>query len=64
VVAFTKPKVAVLKPFGFVPVGSAAGIPIAAFTDLLYAGKDVNTVLREADEKMTKVIAEELQKLK
>ncbi|MDF2663746.1 MAG: hypothetical protein K0Q94_6537, partial [Paenibacillus sp.] len=46
------------------PVGSAAGIPIAAFTDLLYAGKDVNTVLREADEKMTKVIAEELQKLK
>ncbi|GAA3406007.1 ABC transporter substrate-binding protein [Paenibacillus hodogayensis] len=64
VVAFTKPKVAVLKPFGFVPVGSAAGIPIAAFTDLLYAGKDVNTVLREADEKMTKVIAEELQKIK
>ncbi|MEF3307909.1 extracellular solute-binding protein [Paenibacillus sp. GYB004] len=64
VVAFTKPKVAVLKSFGFVPVGSAAGIPIAAFTDLLYAGKDVNTVLREADEKMTKVIAEELQKIK
>jgi multiple sugar transport system substrate-binding protein len=64
VVAFTKPKVAVLKPFGFVPVGSAAGIPIAAFTDLLYAGKDVNTVLREADEKMSKVIAEELQKIK
>lgn len=64
VVAFTKPKVAVLKPFGFVPVGSAAGIPITAFTELLYSGKDVNTVLREADEKMTKVIAEELQKIK
>ncbi|MEF3311267.1 extracellular solute-binding protein [Paenibacillus sp. GYB004] len=64
VVAFTKLKVAVLKPFGFVPVGSAAGIPITAFTELLYAGKDVNTVLREADEKMEKVIAEELQKKK
>lgn len=64
VVAFTKLKVALLKPFGFVPVGSAAGIPIAAFTDLLYSGKDVNTLLREADEKMNKVIAEELQKKK
>ncbi|MEF3306832.1 ABC transporter substrate-binding protein [Paenibacillus sp. GYB003] len=64
VAAFTKLKVAVLKPFGFVPVGSAAGIPINAFTEMLYSNKDVNTVLREADEKMTKVIEEELQKLK
>jgi len=63
VVAFTKPKVAVLKPFGYVPVGSAAGIPITAFTELLYSGKDINTVLREADEKLNQVIREELQKL-
>ncbi|WP_158606615.1 extracellular solute-binding protein [Paenibacillus ginsengarvi] len=64
VAAFTKLKVAVLKPFGFVPVGSAAGIPINAFTEMLYNNKDVNTALREADEKMTQVINEELQKLK
>lgn len=64
VVAFTKLKAAVLKPFGFIPVGSAAGIPIAAFNDMLWAGKDVNTLLREADEKMAKVIADELSKTK
>jgi hypothetical protein len=55
--------VAVLKPFGYVPVGSAAGIPITAFTELLYSGKDINTVLREADEKLNQAIREELQKM-
>jgi multiple sugar transport system substrate-binding protein len=64
VVAFTKLKVAVLKPFGFVPVGSIAGLPNNAFNDVLYNGKDINTVLREYDETLSKTIADELAKQK
>lgn len=62
VAAFIKPKFALLQPFGFVPVGSAVGIPNDAFTEYLYSGKDINTLLREADEKISKVIAEALIK--
>lgn len=61
-VAFTKLKYAKAKSFGIVPTGTAAGIPIAAFNDVVFKGKDINTALREADEKMAQAIKEELSK--
>lgn len=56
VIAFTKPKLAVLQTFKNTP---AATIVNQAFDSMLYDGKDVNTALREADEKMN----QEIQKL-
>lgn len=52
VVAFTKLKLAILQPFGHLPVGTAVGIPINAHIDVLKGEKDINTALREADDKM------------
>lgn len=55
-IVFTKPKLAILQTFKNLP---AATIVNQAFDAMLYEGKDVNTVLREADEKMN----QEIQKL-
>lgn len=62
VIAFTKMKLAKLKSFGYVPTSVAAGIPIGTFTEILN-GKDINTALREADEKMALEIKEARMKL-
>ncbi|MEF3305853.1 ABC transporter substrate-binding protein [Paenibacillus sp. GYB003] len=59
VVAFTKPKLAVLQTFKNLP---AATIINQAFDSMLYEGKDVNTALREADEKMAQAIQQQLSK--
>lgn len=61
VVAFTKLKLATLKSFGYLPTGVAVGIPINAFIEVLN-GKDINSALREADEKMAQAIQEERMK--
>lgn len=61
VVAFTKLKLATLKSFGYVPTGTAVGIPINAFIEVLQ-GKDINTALREADELMRIALEEEAVK--
>ncbi|GAA3399534.1 ABC transporter substrate-binding protein [Paenibacillus hodogayensis] len=59
VIAFTKPKLAVLQTFKNLP---AATIAIQAFESMLYDGKDVNTALREADEKMNQEIQKVLSR--
>lgn len=59
VVAFTKPKLAVLQTFKNLP---AATIINQSFDSMLYEGKDVNTALREADEKMSQAIQQQLSK--
>ncbi|MFC3773410.1 ABC transporter substrate-binding protein [Paenibacillus sp. GCM10012303] len=59
VVAFTKPKLAVLQTFKNLP---AATIINQSFDAMLYEGKDVNTALREADEKMSQAIQQQLSK--
>lgn len=59
VIAFTKNKLAVIHPFGYVPVGPAITIPISAFNEVRQGLKDVNTALREADEKMNQLIEAE-----
>ncbi|TMV45501.1 extracellular solute-binding protein [Paenibacillus mesophilus] len=56
VIAFTKPKLAILQTFKNLP---AVTIINQSFDSMLYEGKDVNTALREADEKMN----QEIQKL-
>jgi multiple sugar transport system substrate-binding protein len=55
--AFTELNFAVLQTFNNTP---AASIIIQAFDSVLYNGKDINTALREADERM----AQEIEKLK
>lgn len=55
VIAFTKTKPAATETFRNIQV-----VPIvnAALTDMLYNGKDINTALREADEKMNQALQE------
>jgi multiple sugar transport system substrate-binding protein len=59
VAAYTKLKFAPLKTFNNTP---AATIVIQAFESMLYDNKDVNTALREADEKMTQEIQKQLNR--
>lgn len=59
VIAFTKPKLAILQTFKNLP---AATIVNQAFDAMLYEGKDVNTALREADDKMNQEIQKMLSK--
>lgn len=56
-VAFTKLKMAGIQPFGGVPAHTFAN---NAFNEVVYDGKDINTAMREADEKLNKAL-EELQ---
>lgn len=59
VIAFTKTKLAVISSFGYVPIQSAVSIPIGLFLEVRRGEKDINTALREADEKMNQVIEAE-----
>jgi multiple sugar transport system substrate-binding protein len=62
VVALTKLKLAVVKPFKYAFPTNPASLISASFNDLIYNGKDVNTVLREADEKLNKQIQDIVKK--
>lgn len=56
VVALTKMKLAVVKPFKYPFAPNPAELINAAFNSVLYDGKDINTALREADEKLSLAI--------
>lgn len=56
-VAFTKLKMAGIQTFGGVAAHTFAN---NAFNEIVYDGKDINTAMREADEKLNKAL-EELQ---
>lgn len=57
VIAFTTPKLAILQTFKNLP---AVSIINTAFNEVLYDNKDINTALREADEKMAQEIKDKL----
>jgi multiple sugar transport system substrate-binding protein len=52
VVALTKPNLAIVKPFKFPFETNPAGLISNAFSSVIYDQKDINTALREAEEKM------------
>ncbi|RKN76053.1 extracellular solute-binding protein [Paenibacillus ginsengarvi] len=58
VIAMTKPKLAVIQPFKYpFPAESNPAVLVSkAFQEVVTTGKDINTALREADEKLTKAI--------
>ncbi|WP_158606841.1 ABC transporter substrate-binding protein [Paenibacillus ginsengarvi] len=60
VVAMTKPKLAVIQPFKYkFPTETNPAVLVSkAFQEVVTTGKDINTALREADEKLTKAIQE------
>ncbi|MDF2715917.1 MAG: family 1 extracellular solute-binding protein [Paenibacillus sp.] len=58
-IAFTKPKLAGIQSFGGVAAYTFAN---NALDDVVYNGKDINTALREADEKLNKALEESKQK--
>ncbi|WP_176705962.1 ABC transporter substrate-binding protein [Paenibacillus hemerocallicola] len=60
-VAFTKPKMAGIQTFGGVAAHTFAN---NAFDEIVYSGKDINTAMREADEKLNKALEELKQKTK
>lgn len=57
VVAFTKLKLAVLQPFKYELSPNPAVMINQAFNEVL-GGKDINTALREVDERMNQAIQE------
>lgn len=59
VIAFTKNKLAIIPSFAYVPVQSAVTIPIELFLEVRRGEKDINTALREADERMNQLIEAE-----
>jgi multiple sugar transport system substrate-binding protein len=62
VVALTKPKLAIVKPFKFSFPQNPASMIDQAFNEVLNSGKDINTALREAEEKMNAAIQVILKK--
>ncbi|MDF2715514.1 MAG: family 1 extracellular solute-binding protein [Paenibacillus sp.] len=60
VIAMTKPKLAVIQPFKYkFPAETNPAVLVSkAFQEVVTTGKDINTALREADEKLTKAIQE------
>lgn len=54
-VAFTKPKLAGIQTFGGVAAHTFVN---NAFNEIIYDGKDINTAMREADEKLNKALEE------
>lgn len=60
-VAFTKPNMKGIQTFGGVAAHTFAN---NAFDEIIYTGKDINTAMREADEKLNKALEELKQQKK